>query len=281
MNRTTLATPTRSVEGIGLNTGRRARLRLHPAPPGTGFRFHWRGQHVPATAAAARVAPFCTALALPDGTLLRTPEHLLAALAALGLDDVEGRIEGAPEIPILDGSALPWCGVLRDAGVADAAAPRRVLRLARAVEVSQDGRAIRAEPAGALTFDVSLDLAGWGELRWSGDPAGESFLRELAPARSFGRLRWALPAALLALATMRPVLRGARFSNTAPLIGARILGGARLPDEPVRHRALDLLGDLTLLGAPLAARITARRPAHGINQAFVRALLESGALTEG
>lgn len=280
MPRTTLATPTRSIEGIGLNTGRRTRLTLRPAPPGTGLRFHWSGQRVTASIKAARVPPFCSALALPDGTLLRTPEHLLAALIAYGVDDAEAHIEGAAEIPILDGSALPWCELLHETGLRAVEAPRPTLRLTRSVEITRDYRTIRAEPARTLTFDVSLDLAAWGEIRWTGDPLGDSFLRELAPARSFGRLRWALPAALLSLITTRPVLRGARFSNTAPLIGAGILGGARLPDEPVRHRALDLLGDLALLGAPLAARITASRPAHAINQTFVRALLDSGALIE-
>jgi UDP-3-O-[3-hydroxymyristoyl] N-acetylglucosamine deacetylase len=141
------------------------------------------------------------------------------------------------------------------------------------VELSRDGRLIRAEPADEPHFDVSLDLAGWGTLRWAGRPVGETFLAEIAAARSFGRLRWALPAALLARLTRRPALRGAGFANTAPLIGGRILGGARLPAEPVRHRALDLLGDLALLGTPLLAKVTAWRPSHAMNHAFLHHLL--------
>jgi UDP-3-O-[3-hydroxymyristoyl] N-acetylglucosamine deacetylase len=279
--RLTLAAATAPQAGLGLNTGRHATLVLHPASPGEGIRFRWSGMEVAIGPAVARVAPFCSALALPDGTLLRTPEHLLATLAALGIDDVVAELSGAPEVPILDGSALPWCRAISAAGLARQPGPRPVARLRQPVEVVQDGRWIRAEPDGRLALDVSLDLAGWGELHWAGSPLGESFLRELAPARSFGRLRWALPLALASLVTRRPVLRGARLSNTAPLLGGRILGGARLPSEPVRHRALDLLGDLALLGVPLAARVTARRPSHALNQAFLRRLAEPRVLALG
>lgn len=278
--RATLAAPTAPLEGIGLNTGRRARLVLHPAAPGTGIRLRWQARRgapaleVAADWRAACVAPFCSALELPGGAgLLRTPEHLLAALAALGVDDALAEIEGAPEVPILDGSAAPWCAAILAAGLAESALPRRPVRLRRTVQLEDGPRLIRAEPAETLSFDVWLDLRGWGGLGWAGVPLGSAFVTELAPARSFGRLRrvaWLLPLRLL---PGRPVLRGARLTNTAPLVGGRILGGARLPDEPVRHRALDLLGDLALLGAPLAARVTARRPSHAMNQAFLRHLL--------
>ncbi len=273
VGRATLAAPTESMVGIGLVTGRSSRLVLRPAAPHTGILFRLAdGTEVAADHRAARVAPFCSALALPGGGLLRTPEHLLAALMALGVDDAIMEIEGE-EVPILDGSALPWCRLIRAAGLAPSAAPRRRLGLRRAVELEQDGRRIRAEPASAPHFDISLDLAGWGTLRWEGTPLGAAFVQELAPARSFGRLRWALPAALLARLMRRDRLRGASFANTAPLVGGRILGGARLPAEPVRHRALDLLGDLALLGAPLVARVTAWRPSHAMNQAFLHHLL--------
>lgn len=278
--RATLAAPTAPVEGIGLVTGMPARLVLRPAPPGTGILFRCLDApgEVCVGPEAARVAPFCSALELPGGGLLRTPEHLLAALMALGVDDAVAEIAGE-EVPILDGSALPWCRLILAAGLAETAAPRRRLALRRPVELAQEGRMIRAEPAEAASFAVSLDLAGWGTLRWEGAPEGGGFVAELAAARSFGRLRWALPAALLARLLGRPRLRGASLANTAPLVGGRILGGARLPAEPVRHRALDLLGDLALLGAPLLARVTAWRPSHAMNHAFLHRLLaETGAL---
>ena len=276
--RATLAGPSATVAGIGLVTGRPARLTLLPAPPGSGicFRLH-DGSEIAADWRAARVAPFCSALALPGGGLLRTPEHLLAALMALGIDDAVAMLEGE-EVPILDGSALPWCRLLLAAGIAETAAPRRRLMLRRPVALEQDGRRIIAEPAEAAHYAVGLDLAHWGRLHWQGVPDGAEFLAEIAPARSFGRLKWALPAALLARLTGRERLRGARFGNTAPLIGGRILGGARLPAEPVRHRVLDLVGDLALLGAPLVAEVTAWRPSHAINHAFLQLLLaEAGA----
>lgn len=280
--RATLAAPTAPAEGIGLVTGTASRLVLHPAPPGTGILFRMPGgAEVAADWRAARVAPFCSALERPGGGLLRTPEHLLAALMALGVDDAVAEIAGE-EVPILDGSALPWCRLILAAGIAETTAPRRRVALRRPVELVRDGRSIRAEPSDASHFSVSLDLAGWGTLRWAGAPEGATFLAELAAARSFGRLRWALPAALLARLLGRPRLRGASLANTAPLVGGRILGGARLPDEPVRHRALDLLGDLALLGAPLVAQVTAWRPSHAMNQAFLRHLLaEPDALAWG
>jgi UDP-3-O-[3-hydroxymyristoyl] N-acetylglucosamine deacetylase len=191
---------------------------------------------------------------------------------ALGVDDVEAAIEG-DEVPILDGSAAPWCRLILEAGIVETAMPRRRLALRRPVELARDGRLIRAEPADFTHYAVGLDLAHWGTLHWQGVPDGAEFLAELAPARSFGRLKWALPAAILARLLQRESLRGASFSNTAPLVGGRILGGARLPAEPVRHRALDLLGDLALLGAPLQAQVTAWRPSHAMNHAFLHHLL--------
>ena len=139
------------------------------------------------------------------------------------------------------------------------------------------GRVIRAQPAESLTMTVTLELPGFGKLEWAGNPLGEAFVTELAAARSFGRLRWALPIALLSRFYRRPVLRGASLFNIAALVGGRILGGARLPGEPVRHRALDLLGDLAFLSAPLAARVTARRPTHEMALEMVGLILEDQA----
>ena len=277
--RATLAAATAPATGIGLVTGTRGRLVLHPAPSGTGIRFRLGRREVTAGPDTARLAPYCSALALPGGLLLRMPEHLLAALSALGVDDAVAELEGE-EVPILDGSALPWCRLILGAGIAETAAPRSRLRLREAVELEWDGRRIRAEPAEEAYLDVSLDLAAWGTIGWAGAPRDGVFVTELAPARSFGRLRWALPAALQARILRRPLLRGASFRNTAPLVGGRILGGARLPAEPVRHRAIDLLGDLALLGAPLEARITAWRPSHAMNHAFLRHLLARAELLE-
>ena len=205
---------------------------------------------------------------------------MLAALAAHRIDNAAVDLDG-PELPILDGSALPWCEAILDAGRREQAAARRYLRVRRAVEIVREGRAIRFlppdRPADGLLLDVSLPLAGFGEMAWRGrvDPAG--FRAELAPSRSFGRLKWALPAKLCGLATGRPLLRGASLANTAAILGGRVIGGMRVPDEPARHRALDLVGDLALAGVPILARVEARRTGHDLNHAALARLMDTPA----
>lgn len=268
--------------GPGLHTGGHVAARVEPAPAGHGivFRLPGAGAGGTTTLAAAwrhRVrADLCTALRADDGTVLRTVEHLLAALSAHRIDNAEIVLDG-PELPILDGSALPWCEAILAAGRREQAAPRRYLRVLRPVEAVRDGRAVRILPAerprDGLALEVSLPLAGFGEMTWRGriDPGG--FCAELAPSRSFGRLKWALPAKLYGLATRRPLLRGANLRNTAAIVGCRVVGGMRLPEEPVRHRALDLVGDLALAGLPLVARVEARRPGHDLNHEALASLM--------
>lgn len=272
-----------ALAGPGLHTGGRVTARVEPAASGRGvvFRLPRAGGRVGTATVAAdwrnRVpAELCTALRAPDGTVLRTVEHLLAALSAHRIDNAEVVLDG-PELPILDGSALPWCEAIVAAGRSEQATPRRYLRVLRPVEVLGDDRALRFlppdRPEDGLVLEVSLGLAGFGEMAWRGrvDPAG--FRAEIAPSRSFGRLKWALPAKLYGLATRRPLLRGAGLCNTAAIVGGRVIGGMRLPAEPVRHRALDIVGDLALAGLPILARVEARRPGHDLNHAALAHLM--------
>jgi UDP-3-O-[3-hydroxymyristoyl] N-acetylglucosamine deacetylase len=117
-------------------------------------------------------------------------------------------------------------------------------------------------------------------MRWDGAITPESFVRDLAPSRSFGRLKWALPAKLYAYVTGRPVLRGASLSTTAAIVGGRIIGGMRVPDEPVRHRILDLVGDLSFAGHPILGRVTAAHTGHELNHALVAKLMCDGSAWE-
>ena len=263
-----------TLAGRALHSGRKSRLSLHPAPPGTGIRFTRTdlGAGVTVAPGQARRAILSTALALPDGQRIRTVEHLLSACMALGVDDAIAMLD-TEELPILDGSAAPYCAAIAAAGLAATDAPRPHLRLLEPIEVAtEDNRLLRAEPAERLGFDITLDLAHWGMLRWSGTPLGATYVAEIAPARSFLRLGHGLVQRLKG-SRAEPVLRGARLSNTAPLFRGGILGGARLPGEPVRHRALDLLGDLALLGMPLLAHVTAHRTGHVLNLALVEAIM--------
>jgi UDP-3-O-[3-hydroxymyristoyl] N-acetylglucosamine deacetylase len=274
----TIETPV-TLTGHGLHTARMARVTLRPAPENRGIRFRRLdapgGPMDVAALWSNRVpAVLCTALQFPDGSLLRTVEHLLASLYAFGIDNILVEIEGV-ELPIFDGSATPWCKALLSAGLVELEAPRRAIRVLEPVEFSAERRFLRIEPASRFSIAVTIDLSGFGELRWDGAPDAEVFMKEIAPSRSFGRLKWALPGMLFGLFQRKPILRGARLNNVALLWGNRVLGGARVPEEPVRHRALDVLGDLALIGAPLIGRVTALRPGHDINYALVERLMQT------
>lgn len=273
MTRHTLQAPF-TLAGKSLHAGERSTLTLRPAPENTGIRFRRTDLGVERTVGPehARRATLSTALDLAGGSRIRTIEHLLSACMALGLDDAVADVD-TEELPILDGSAAPICAAISAAGLTATGPPRPRIRLLAPIEVTTpDNRLLRAEPADTLTFDISLDLAHWGMLRWSGTPLGDTYLAEIAPARSFLRLAHGL-AQRLKRSPAEPVLRGARPWNTAPLVRGGILGGARLPAEPVRHRALDLLGDLALLGMPLLAHVTAHRTGHALNLALVEAIM--------
>jgi UDP-3-O-[3-hydroxymyristoyl] N-acetylglucosamine deacetylase len=254
-------------------------VKLSPAEPGTGIVFRRSDRDdVPVEVSAVwrhRVRQrLCQALAAPDGTLFRTVEHLLASLSALGVDNILVDMD-AEELPIFDGSATPWCSALLDGGIVEQSRPRVYIRVLRPVElVRDDNRAIRVEPAERRLLTVRMDLTGFGDMSWSGEVNTASFIHEVASARSFGRLKWALPLKLYHLFSGEPVLRGASLKNVAPVWRDRILGGMRVPDEPARHRALDLIGDLALAGAPILGRVDAYRPGHDVNYAFVERLMQ-------
>jgi UDP-3-O-[3-hydroxymyristoyl] N-acetylglucosamine deacetylase len=278
------ATLARAVErsGTGLHTGRRSTARLYPAPAGHGLVFRRTvagvAHDVPALWPNRRSRPLCTALQVGDGPLVRTVEHLLAALSAHAIDDALIEIDGE-EAPILDGSAEPWCAALDEAGRVELDRPRRYLRILKRVRYRAGDHKQTAEPGGAFSVYSAVTLSHFGQLRWEGRVDREAFRRELAASRSFGRVKWALPGKIAGLFRREPVLRGANAGNTAALWGRGAVGGLRFPDEPVRHRALDLVGDLALAGAPLIGHVVAIRPGHEHNFGLLHALMTTqGAL---
>nr|WP_281381161.1 UDP-3-O-acyl-N-acetylglucosamine deacetylase [Methylobacterium brachythecii] len=310
-----------SVSGRGLHTNRFARVTVAPAPPGHGIRFDVAGAGAVGLSHENRApSRLNTALRLPDGTTLRTIEHLAASLSAFGVDNALVRIEGR-EMPIFDGSARDWCAAITQAGIAIQTSSRRMLRITQPIQVAMGQRFVRAEPAAALELDVTCEsyYAG-GVQAWRGSPTDKVFVTELAASRSSGQVSrlWTfgpvtnrlmapllrpigrqtavertgepaanaawpdLPTALtdeiragMAHPRGEPVLRGVRPGRAAIQIGPWVLGGARFPDERVRHNALDLLGDLTLAGRPLVGRIVAHRPTHKLTYAFVATLMQS------
>ncbi|WP_051092962.1 UDP-3-O-acyl-N-acetylglucosamine deacetylase [Methylobacterium sp. 77] len=270
--------------GYGLHTGRRVTVTVAPAYEDHGIVFrrtlaNGRAIDVPASWRFRETQPLCTALRSTDGPLIRTVEHLLAALSAYRIDNALVSLD-AEELPIFDGSALPWCAGLRASGRTESDATRRSIRVLRPLEVRQDHRTLRIEPADALQISGHLQLSHFDAMHWSGTVTPETFTEQLAPSRSFGRAKWALPAKIYGALLRKPLLRGANLSSTACIVGGRILGGMTVPDEPVRHRMLDLIGDLALAGYPILGRIEASHTGHELNHALVETLMNDPAAWE-
>jgi UDP-3-O-[3-hydroxymyristoyl] N-acetylglucosamine deacetylase len=276
-----------TMRGHGLHTGRAVNVRILPvrdaaASPGIVFRRLDKGREVarlPADPVLRRAQPLCTMLRAPDGHGVRTVEHLLASLLACEIDHAIVEID-AEEVPILDGSALPWIEAIRACGRDELVQPKRFIRVLKPVEVV-DGSGgqrheMRIEPAPGYEMCVRNDLKGFGGMQWEGTLTPDVFASEIAPSRSYGRVKWAVPAIIAGYVRGTPILRGARPSCTASIVGNRVLGGMRLPDEFVRHRVLDLVGDLALAGAPLLGRVSALRPSHEMNYRLLTALLADG-----
>lgn len=278
--RGTLARPV-TVSGRGLHTARRCQARLLPAEPGHGvsFRRLRRGKligELPANWKLHHSQPLCTALQTPDGLIVRTTEHLLAALRACGIDDAVVELS-SEELPILDGSARPWIEAILPAGRTASDVPQRFIQVLEAVEWASGPHHLRLEPAAApgLEIDVTLTMRDLGEWHWQGMLTPARFREEIAAARSFGRVKLAIPAMLYGLARGIPILRGAGPWCAATIVGRKVIGGTRMPDEFVRHKLVDMLGDYSLLGAPLLGKLTALRPTHDGNYGLMAALMES------
>ncbi|MCB9760855.1 MAG: UDP-3-O-[3-hydroxymyristoyl] N-acetylglucosamine deacetylase [Alphaproteobacteria bacterium] len=266
--------------GVGLHTGATVRARVCPAPPRTGLHLvrvdRPGAPTIPATLANVRSTRLATTLAVGD-VGVSTVEHLIAALVAAGIDNARVEVDG-PELPVLDGSARPWVRHIDAAGRREQATPARHLVVRRHVEVSSGARRMALHPAPALTLSATVDfphpLIGAQHLALPLTAA--SFRAELAWARTFGFLRdiEALREAGLAL--------GGTLSNAVVYdrVGVVNPDGLRAEDEPVRHKLLDVVGDLGLLGARLVGRVEATRPGHGLTHALLRALLaDPGAYT--
>jgi UDP-3-O-[3-hydroxymyristoyl] N-acetylglucosamine deacetylase len=262
-------------EGIGLHSGARAWLRLVPAAADTGIVFarHDRdGLEIPAAHRYLKGTSYATTLSR-HGADIGTVEHVLSALRGLGVDNA--RIElGGPEVPILDGSARPFVDLIRTAGLRSLGAPRRYLTLTRPIAVRRGDREMLALPANDFQVTYAIDFPhpaiGYQAITATIDE--ETFVTSIAPARTFCLLRdvEAMRRSGLAL--------GGSLEN-AVVIGedGALNGLLRFADEPVRHKVLDLVGDLALLGAPLRAHVIASRGGHQMHAALIGRILASRA----
>lgn len=288
MQQTTIARVVRW-RGVGLHSGEPASVEVRPAAVNTGLVFvvpsagDEASIEIPArpeavrsttraTTLAATLAAGHSARASHDGPRVATVEHLLAALFALGIHNARIAVRGG-EIPALDGSAAPFVTRLRRAGVRSLAASRRELEVTQDFEISEGDRRIRIQPGEGLRIDYAIDFAhpSVGRQRYalaSLDPG--IFESELAPARTFGF------AGEVEALRAQGLARGGDYQNTLVLGDTGLMnpGGLRFPDEFVRHKLVDLLGDLALIGAELHAEITVEKGGHGLHHALVRALIE-------
>lgn len=260
-----------SIDGVGLHSGHPVRAHFRPAPPDHGLVFV-RREHperlIPAALESAATFDYATTLKSGEVSI-GTVEHVLAAAAGVGLDNCLIEIEG-PEVPIVDGSALPFVRLFHAAGLERQDALVRPLALAESIEVSRDDRRIVYEPDGpGLTITYEIDfphpIVGRQALTFALRP--EEFAARIAPARTFGFAREV--EALRA----RGLARGGSLHNAVVLDDSGILSGPlRFRDEFVRHKILDLVGDLALLGRPLQGHIHARKAGHALHIEFARAI---------
>lgn len=269
--------------GRGLHTGGRATVRVSPTAAGHGIVFRRRLKggvetDVPALWRYRESQPLCTAIRR-DGVLVRTIEHLMASLSALKIDNALVEID-AEELPIFDGSAAPWCEAIGTVGRVEQDAACRTIRVTRPVAVADGRRRLRIEPGPGLHVTGHIALAHFGPLDWAGAITPASFCDDIAPARSFGRYVRAMAGRAYGFAARKPFLQGVSPRSAALLVRGRVIGGMRLPGEPVRHRILDLVGDLALAGHPVEGQIDARHTGHELNHALVAALMRDEAAWE-
>lgn len=249
------------IEGVGLHTGQPVKLTIKPAPDKAGIVFFRDGQAVPAKIDQLRSTDRGTCL---NG--LATVEHFLAAAYGLGVYDLLVDVEGE-ELPALDGSAIPFAEVLLKAGLAKALKSAVFLEIDRPIIVEEERAFIKAAPYHGFKVNFVINFKGIGEQSFSIELTKDSFLREIAPARTFGYLEEH------EMLKKRGLALGASAENALILGKTGYVNQPRFKDEPVRHKILDLIGDLALLGCPLHAEITAFASGHKLNTELVRRIL--------
>ena len=260
--------------GTGLHSGLPVRMVVRPASADYGIWFRRvdlvKGDPmVPARWDAVVPSMLCTMVANRQGTKVSTIEHLMAALAGCGIHNALVEIDG-PEVPILDGSSVPFVAGFLRAGVQAQSVPVRAIRILAPVEVREGQAVARLEPSDMLEIDFRIDFAdaAIGSQAKRLNMANGTFVRELSDSRTFCR-----EADVVAMRAKGLAL-GGTYENAVVFDGDRVLspGGLRHDDEPVRHKMLDALGDLALAGGPVLGRYTGLRAGHAMTNRLLRAL---------
>jgi UDP-3-O-[3-hydroxymyristoyl] N-acetylglucosamine deacetylase len=256
-----------TVDGIGIHTGKPVRLTLSPGAADSGILFRVAGgEPIPAAPESVVDSHYATTLGR-GAQRVQTVEHLLAALAGLGVDNVVVDLDGS-EVPALDGSAKAFVSGLLAAGRVRLNARRRPIVVPYPIRVGTGGRWLSIAPASRLRISYTLDnehpAIGVQALSWTSTE--RSFIEDIAPARTYGFLKD------LGAIRKRGLAQGVSLDNTIGVGKAGVLNGLRYRDEFVRHKILDLVGDLALLGRPLLGHVVARNGGHALNFELVLAI---------
>jgi UDP-3-O-[3-hydroxymyristoyl] N-acetylglucosamine deacetylase len=245
-------------------------LVLKPAPAEHGLRFRRTDVGVEIPASLDHVARLDHATTLSrDGVGVETVEHLLSALYALGVDDAQIEVDG-PEIPILDGSAAPFVILIHEAGLKPLPAPRRYLKVTRPVDVVRGGKSIRVTPADhfQVSYAIGFDHHLLRHQAVSFRVTGATFAESIAPARTFGFLRE------VEMLRRNGLALGGSLENAVVIGETGVLNNKlRFEDEFARHKVLDAVGDLALLGFPLVGHVQASKAGHALHAALAQKLL--------
>ena len=258
-------------EGIGLHTGRYSKVRLKPAQRDTGIVFTRTDKEIAIKASVGSVidTAFSTTIGY-DGVKIRTVEHILAALSGLGIDNLIVEVTG-PEIPILDGSSIELTSIILQGGIAKQGKKRPYIRIIKPMNLIDGNTEIAAFPFNGrrITYRIHFNHQLLGEQILSLDLTEESFVKEIAPARTFGFLKD------VEYLRANGYAKGGSFENAIILSRDGILNssGLRFKDEFVRHKILDLIGDLSLIGLPIYGHVFASKAGHATNLKFLKKLL--------
>jgi UDP-3-O-[3-hydroxymyristoyl] N-acetylglucosamine deacetylase len=268
MNAATIA-KTLEFEGVGIHTGAHGQLLVHPAPPGTGFAFILDGVRVPALAEYANESPLATVIGR-EGKSVTTIEHVLSALMGMGISDAEIELNG-PEVPILDGSAKRFVEAIALAGRTESAAPRPTLVLTEAYELRDRDKAVVLLPADAFRVRFTADFpAPIGTQYFDGVITPELYRDQIAPARTFAMLRD------VDAMRARGLARGGSLDNALVFDEQGPMQPLQWPNEVVRHKVLDLIGDFALLGAWPQCEVIAIKSGHAMHTRLARELRNRG-----
>lgn len=262
-----------SFEGIGLHTGNHVNVQLKPAPRDTGIIFHRKDKNVMIRAHVGAVSDTAFATSLgSNGTRIKTVEHILAAISGLGIDNLVIEMDGS-EIPILDGSSTELIDIILKGEIAKQGKKRPYMRIIKPVLFEDGHSEIAAFPYDSrrLTYRIHFNHHLLGEQILSIELNEENFIKEVAPARTFGFLKD------VEYLKANGLAKGGSLDNAIVLGDNGILNksGLRFKDEFVRHKMLDFIGDLSLIGFPVYGHIMANKAGHSTNIKFIKKLLSS------